>query len=121
MSEVLLKNYGIHFNYLSLDGRKHPFAYQVVVSDLSYHLCNYLSEQPFIEYLEGELLVALETALNGPSQASYDGGVTVFLKIGSTTSFLYDLGSPTQFIPIPTDELRDLILLWINFLKKCYA
>lgn len=65
----------------------------------------------------GEILTDINHAMSGLSFDEDGGGEVSFLKIGRSTSYLYSLSNPEELIPIPTEDIRELLLEWIKWVN----
>ena len=118
MNKQILKNYGIDFSIVRILGDKEAIVRQKIVSDQSFCLCSYLSEQNYVSFLEDEVLADINNALQGNSFDPDGGGETMFLTIGNPNSTFKDLGTINHSVSIPTADLKAILTAWVQFLKK---
>lgn len=117
MNTQLLNQNGITFKKAIINNQITLFCEQILTSDLSYCLSGFLSNQPYREYLEEELLEEIEKAIQNQSFNSDGGGDGVYLEIGNTNSTFKSGGGTYEIISsLPTTDLKELILSWIEFI-----
>ena len=76
----------------------------------------YLNLIPYVTYLTNEVLVEIDKALNNQFFDKDAGGETTFLEIGNPNSTFTYTGASTHHVSIPTVDLKEIILSWIEFL-----
>ena len=119
MNTIILEQYGINFQIIKIDREKEPITNQIQISNLSYHLCGFLDTQIYKEYLEEEIIIEIDKAIGGLPFDSDGGGDGVYLNIGFPNSTFTSGGGTSQVISsIPTEDLKEIILSWIEFLNN---
>lgn len=114
MNTVILNQYKISFEFSTTFND--VMVKQIEISNLSYVLSAFLMENPYVTYLTNEVLVEINKALNNQSFDKDAGGETTFLEIGNPNSTFTYTGASTHHISIPTVDLKEIILSWIEFL-----
>lgn len=89
---------------------------QTQISNENFTISSYLSNQPYVNYLTNEVIVEINKALSNQLFNSDCGGENVFLEIGNPNSTFTYTGASTQTISIPTADLKEIILSWVEFL-----
>ena len=113
----ILKQYGISFRKMKIDGDRFIVCQQEVVNDLSYCLCGYFNTQPYKEFLEEELLIAMNKAIQGQPFDNDGGGDGVFLEVGYPNCvFKSGAGAYQVKSIIPTIVLKSISVAWVAFL-----
>jgi len=68
--------------------------------------------------LFAEILIDINNALSGHPFDDDGAGAVPFLQIGRTTSYLYPIGDVAPLTPIPTQDLKEILLAWIEFVNS---
>lgn len=120
MNSEILQEYQISFRVLVVDGEKEFDIVQKEITNLNYCLASFLSNRPpYTEFLEYELLPEIEKAIQNQSFDSDGGGDGVYLEIDYPNSTFTSGGGPYKITPtIPTEDLKEIILSWVEFLKN---
>jgi hypothetical protein len=118
MNTQILNSYGIEFLIEVVLGEKEPIVNQRTVSDISFCLFSYLMEQTFVEFLEEEVLVDINNALQGNAYDEDGGGEIMLLGINNPNSTFASLGDSAHSVTIPTVDLKEILTSWVEFLKK---
>lgn len=114
-----LEQYGISFRKKVILGEEVLFCNQDIVSNISYCLSGYLDMQPYTEYLVEELLVEIDKAIQGVPFEEDGGYVDIYLELGFPNSTFTSGGGTNQLIEtIPTVDLKEIILSWVEFLEN---
>ena len=116
MNTTILNKYKIKFQFLS--GINEPIVKQSEITDLGYLLSIFLMEHPYINYLNSEIVPEISNALNNVFINSLERGENAILKIGNPMSNFTYTGSSTKTISIPTVDLKEIILSWIDYLTS---
>ena len=115
MNTQILNKYKIDFELIN---NSIPNIKQLEITDLNFTISSYLSIQPYVNFLTNEILVDIDKALNNKPFNSDGVGETVFLEIGNPNSTFTYTGSSTKHVNIPTADLKEIILSWIEYLAN---
>ncbi|WP_144043717.1 hypothetical protein [Sphingobacterium cellulitidis] len=85
-------------------------------SELNYQLLRYFMSAS-VDLFE-EILIDIDNALSGLPFDDDGAGAVTFLQIGRTTSYLYPIGDVAPLTPIPTQDLKEILLAWIEFVNS---
>jgi len=111
-----LQEYGISFKKILIQGEEEPLCSQDVVSNLSYCLSGYLEMQPYKDYLTDEVLTEIDKAIGGLPFNEDAGYVDIYLELGFPNSTFTSGGGTNQINEtIPTEDLKEIILSWVEF------
>lgn len=113
MNLQILNQYKIEFELID---NSIPNIKQTEVTDTNFAISSYLSLIPYVNYLNNEIIVEINKALNNQTFDSDAGGEITFLELGNPNSTFICNGITTQNINIPTVDLKEIILSWIEFL-----
>ncbi|MFK8008019.1 MAG: hypothetical protein AB8H03_16800 [Saprospiraceae bacterium] len=114
----LLNQYEIEFKIISFDNDKDVFATQTNNSNISFCLANFLTDHLDPDYLSDELIIEMDKAIQSDSFDEDGGGISTFLKIGFPNSIFTYTSDSEKNINISTIDLKDIIVLWIEFLNN---
>lgn len=118
MNRQILQEYGISFQKINVGNEVISFADQETISDISYSISGYLNSQPYKAYLEEELLMEIDKAQQGLPFESDGGGDGVSLTLGYPKSTFITGGVTSQITAsINTEDLKEVILSWVEFLE----
>lgn len=119
MNIDILNQYSIIFKKVIIDGDATLICEQIIISDISYCLCGYFNKQPYVEFFEEELLIDIEKAIQNQPFDPDGGGDGVYLEIGYPNSTFTSGGGAFKITPtIPTEDLKKIILSWVEFLNN---
>lgn len=107
----VLEKYKITFEILNVDDRK---ILNITSKVIPYFWGYFMKIYP--KFLLDEILPEIDKALNGENFDEDAGGIIDFLKIGNETSYFYN-SQENQF-GIPTIELKEIILEYVNWIKQ---
>lgn len=113
MNLQILNKYKIEFELID---NSIPNIKQTEVTDLNFAISSYLSLIPYVNYLNNEIMVEINKALNNQTFDSDAGGETTFLELGNPNSTFIYTGIKPQNVHISTIDLKEIILSWIEFL-----
>lgn len=119
MDTQILEQYGISYKKIRIDGDIEFSCNQETISDLSYSICGYLGSMgPYKDFYEDELLIEINKAIQGLTFESDGGGDNVYLTIGYPNSIFEFEGVSNNIVStIPTEDLKQILLLWIDFVQ----
>lgn len=113
LNTQILNQYQIEFELID---NSFPNIKQFEFTNINFALSSYLSIQPYVNYLTNEILVEINKALNSQPFDNDGGGENTFLEIGFPSSTFSYATSTTKTVSIPTSDLKEIILSWIEFL-----
>ncbi|OCA80500.1 hypothetical protein BBH99_04020 [Chryseobacterium contaminans] len=116
MNTTVLNNYKIDFQFLS--NINEAIVKQTILTDLGYLISIFLIEHPYVNYLNNEIIPQINNALNNGTIDDFQRGDSVILTIGKTNSNFTYTGISTKNVSIPTIDLKEIILSWIEFLTN---
>lgn len=120
---MIQETYGLQFKVVSIGNDRTAIAEVKTKAPLNFALASYFSENVInYYYIEYELIVEIDKALQGQPFDSDGGGDATTIEIGMPDSIIrttgYSLSVPLLSYPIPTQDLKDLLLVWIQFIKN---
>lgn len=116
MNTILLNNYKIEFQFLS--NINEAIAKQTEVTTRGYPLAIFLTDHPYVNYLNSEIIPQINNILAGNTNNNLQRGEGVVLTIGNPNSSFTYASSSMQNVTIPTVDLKEIILSWIEFLTN---
>lgn len=116
MNTIILTKYNIKFEFL--DEFKEGIVKQTSVDDLSYALSAFLMENAYVDYLENEILNEINDVMGNLPIDILERGEETVLLVGNPLSTFVFYGRSSKTIFIPTTDLKEIILSWIEFLKN---
>jgi hypothetical protein len=118
MNTAILKKYQMEFSIIQDErGNMHPHVTQTSPGDISYYLSGYF-EAVIPEFFIEEILPEIDKAMDGQPFNEEGGGSICFLKIGRTMSKLSNTNAGVPIAEIPTQDMKDIILAWIEWMTK---
>lgn len=114
MNTAILNYYKIEFQFLT--NVNEPIVKQTQITDIGYCLTIFLGEHPYVNYLNSEIISEINNAISNIFINNLERGEEVVLKIGNPNSTFTYTGASTHHVSIPTVDLKEIILSWIEFL-----
>lgn len=114
MNNIILQQYGLKFNII-IDKDNNREA-RVSGGSQSVYLDDYLMTGNYKEFYSDELLPEIENAIQGNNFDPDGGGDNTFLIIDYPQSFLKRINGIDPQLSIPTEDLKEIIESWIEFL-----
>ncbi|WP_294333031.1 hypothetical protein [uncultured Chryseobacterium sp.] len=116
MNTILLNNYKIEFQFLP--NINEAIAKQTEVTTKGYPLAVFLTDHPYVNYLNSEIIPQINNILAGHMNNNLERGERVVLTIGNPNSSFTYVSTSIQNVTIPTVDLKEIILSWIEFLTN---
>lgn len=114
----IIEKYQLSFVTTEKSGAK---TYAVLFSNsdplLNYHLSGYFLEQS-LSFLLEDVLPEIEKAIIGQPFDDDAGGTLNFLTIGMPASTFSGMDESKEDISIPTEDVRDIIIFWVDQIKE---
>ena len=116
MNTNVLHNYKIEFQFLHTVSE--AVATQTEATPVGYPLAIFLTDHPYINYLNDEIIPQINTVSDGNVSNNMERGEYIRLTIGNPDSGFTFVSDSVQNVIIPTVDLREIILSWIEFLRN---
>lgn len=118
IDNTILNKYNIKFQIRTgANGKRQGIISSHVETTVNYHLKGYFFEYS-IEFLKDEVLVEIDKAMSNQPFNNDAGGMLSFLEIGRSTSNFYDLKDPLAKVAMPTEDIKAIILAWIQWVSE---
>jgi len=116
---AILNKYSIEFNVRKGE-KRHQFLSvdQKVITNINFYISSFISGSHF-QWLETEVLPEINRALAGETFDDDEwNNADIFLKIGKITSVFDTSNSASEKAAIPTQDLKEIIEAWIEWIVK---
>lgn len=114
MNSLILKQYGLTFQIITDNNNNQEARVHGTMESL--YIDDYFMSGNFKEFYEEELLPELEKAIQGLPFDEDGGGESTYLTIGYPLSYLNRINGVDPQKSIPTNDLKEIIQSWIEFL-----
>lgn len=116
MNTFLLHTYQIEFQFLHIVNE--AVATQTEVTPVGYPLAVFLTDHPYINYLNDEIISQINAVLDGNVSNNIERGEYIRLTIGNPDSGFTFVSDSVQHVTLPTVDLKEIVLSWIEFLRN---
>lgn len=116
MNNAILEQYGLMFRVITdVNNNREARVYGTL--GLSLYLDDYFMTGNYKEFYEEELLPEINKAIEGLPFIEDGGGEHTFLTIGYPLSYLDSINGINPQKSLPTEDLKEIIQSWIEFLN----